>query len=133
MKKKPTEPTSIRVNRDSPRFCEDVRELEKAFPGVKADVEKCLNETVLPALRANPIQPHLLGAGTPLTQGVYHVRVNNESGGSGDRGGFRMRYHWDRHEVLVTLLDIKLRRDDSGVPRKAVKKLIEKAKSARKK
>jgi mRNA-degrading endonuclease RelE of RelBE toxin-antitoxin system len=130
MKKPPKPLAPITVSRDSPKFAADIRELEKDFRNVLADVDKCVNETILPAVTQDPLFPNRQGGGTPLVENCFHIRVSNGSAGSGDRGGFRMRYHWDREARRIQLLSICLRRDDKSLPRKAVQRLLEKAKGS---
>jgi hypothetical protein len=117
-----TAPPQIKVTRGT-KFCADVAELATKFPQIETDgVVKKIER----ALRADPIQPHRQGGGTPLCKGVLHIRVPNSSADDGGSGGFRMRYSWQRTTGDAVLLDIALRRDDTRKPRKAVKKLLEK-------
>jgi mRNA-degrading endonuclease RelE of RelBE toxin-antitoxin system len=116
----PAEPqTTIEVV-EGPTF---IREIEQ-FPHAKDDVQKVLNQIVIPAVKSNPILPHEAEAGTPVIRGVLTVRVPDSSGGTGKRGGYRLYYHWDRHKHRLTKLSIALRRDRASLAVRAVDKLL---------
>jgi mRNA-degrading endonuclease RelE of RelBE toxin-antitoxin system len=88
------------------------------------DVREVLDRIVLPALLSNPIEPHKQGAGTPISHGIFSVRVPNSAAAGGKRGGFRLVYHWDRQNKRLTKLSLTIRRDAESVSGKALLKLL---------
>ena len=116
---KPTNEQKIDVV-DGPHYLRDI----KQFPKLADDVQKVLDDVVLPALRANPVAPYQKGPITPINKGIYAVRVGDSSGGRGKRGGFRLQFHWDRQMGRLTKLSLGMRRDQNSLTSKAVHKLL---------
>ncbi len=62
-----------------PRFDKDVKKLKKRFPKIKDDLSHLIQK-----LKDNPT------IGTPLTDNIYKIRIQNSSISSGKSGGFRV-------------------------------------------
>ena len=123
---KPLAKPSVDVRR-GPHYSRNIEQLRKQHPSVEQDVEAAMQDVIVPAVIADPINPYKQAGGTPVILGTYSKRVANSSGATGRRGGFRLLYHWDRHKKRLTLLAISLRRDRVGFPASAVTNLLKHA------
>jgi hypothetical protein len=120
MPKEAAAPPETRV-RYGPRYRLDI----KQYPHAEASVNALIKDVIRPACQANPVAPHEHGAGTPIVMGTLTIRVPDTSSASGDRGGFRLLYHWRRTANEIVALTIGMRRDQRSFTRQVVAKLLE--------
>jgi mRNA-degrading endonuclease RelE of RelBE toxin-antitoxin system len=106
-----------------PTYADELKQLLTQHPTASADVDDEVEKVIKPAVIADPLAPYKHGAGTPVVLGTYHKRVK-EDANRGSSGGFRLLYHWDRRDQQITMLAIKLRRDNTSWPRATVAKLL---------